>query len=204
GTADAVVMVEAGAREVSENEALSAIYAAHEEIKKIVALQHTLREMVGRPKRAFTAPEVDHAFEKDLVAKWRGKLTEAMQIKGKLESYATVDKVLEAIVAEVPAEDLPRREMAVGIFHEMPHTILHEEALSQGRRLDGRRFDEIRSITCEVGVLPRTHGSALFTRGETQALVTTTLGTSSDAQIIDWMEERTEKRFMLHYNFPPF
>jgi polyribonucleotide nucleotidyltransferase len=204
GTADAVVMVEAGAREVSENEALSAIYAAHEEIKKIVALQHTLREMVGRPKRAFTAPEVDHAFEKDLVAKWRGKLTEAMQIKGKLESYATVDKVLEAIVAEVPAEDLPRRKMAVGIFHEMQNTILHEEALSQGRRLDGRRFDEIRSITCEVGVLPRTHGSALFTRGETQALVTTTLGTSSDAQIIDWMEERTEKRFMLHYNFPPF
>src|SRR5262249_7070213 len=132
GTADAVVMVEAGAREVSENEALTAIYTAHEEIKKIVALQHRLREMVGRPKRAFTATEIDHAFEQELVAKWRGRLTEAMQIKGKLESYATVDKVLEAILGDVPAEDLARRKMAGGIFHEMQNTILHEEALAQG------------------------------------------------------------------------
>ena len=204
GTEQAVVMVEAGAIEVSEADVLGAIYAGHEEIKKIVALQHKLRGMVGTAKRAHAAPAVDPDLEKEIEAKWRGPLQEAMQIRGKRISYAAVDKVLEGIHAGIPEEEKDRRKQASGIFHELQNKILHEEALSHRRRLDGRRFDEVRAITCEVGVLPRTHGSALFTRGETQALVTTTLGTASDAQIIDWMEERTEKRFMLHYNFPPF
>ncbi len=204
GTSEAVVMVEAGANEVSEAEALGAIYAGHEEIKKLVALQRKLREMVGVPRRPFAAPEKNAQLERAIEEKWRGKLADAMMIRGKLISYAAVDKILEEILAEVPAEETANRREAVRIFHELQNSILHDEALERRRRLDGRAFDEIRQITCEVGVLPRTHGSALFTRGETQALVTTTLGTSSDAQIIDWMEERTEKRFMLHYNFPPF
>src|SRR5438093_8893635 len=204
GTGDAVVMVESGAQEVTWSEALGAIYAGHEEIKTLVALQHRLRETVGLPKRAFSPPAADEDLERAISSRWGGKLAEAMMIRGKLESYATVDRILEEILAEIPEEDTARRRESIHIFHELQNSILHEEILQRSRRLDGRRFDEIRAITCEVGVLPRTHGSSLFTRGETQALVTTTLGTSSDAQIIDWMEERTEKRFMLHYNFPPF
>jgi polyribonucleotide nucleotidyltransferase len=204
GTEGAVVMVEAGASEISETEVLGAIYAGHEEIKKLVAAQHRLREMVGLPKRSVPTAAPDHAFEQELEARWRQPLHDAMTIKGKRISYSAVDKVLEGILAEIPAEQIERRKAAARAFHEIQNKILHDEALLNKRRLDGRGFDEVRQITCEVGVLPRTHGSALFTRGETQALVTTTLGTSSDAQIIDWMEERTEKRFMLHYNFPPF
>jgi polyribonucleotide nucleotidyltransferase len=204
GTAEAIVMVEAGAKEVSEAEALGAIYAGHEEIKKLVAMQVKMREMVGAPKREFAPAKLSAERERDIEAKWRGKLADAMMIKGKLISYAAVDKVLEEIQAEMPADDPSAKREASHIFHELQNKILHEEVLSRSRRLDGRRFEEVRAITCEVGVLPRTHGSSIFTRGETQALVTTTLGTSSDAQIIDWMEERTEKRFMLHYNFPPF
>jgi polyribonucleotide nucleotidyltransferase len=204
GTDSAVVMVEAGALEVSEAEALGAIYAGHEEIRKLVALQRKLREMAGQPRRAFISPPADEELERSIESRYRDKLMTAMKIRGKLTSYAAVDQILEEILAELPADKPDAKRSAGRVFKEMENDILHQEVLSGGKRLDGRAFDEIRPITCEVGVLPRTHGSALFTRGETQALVTTTLGTSSDAQIIDWMEERTEKRFMLHYNFPPF
>ncbi|PYT07030.1 MAG: polyribonucleotide nucleotidyltransferase, partial [Acidobacteria bacterium] len=142
-----------------------------------------------------------------------GRLREAMMIRGKRDSYAAQDRLLEELLEQAPeeasgseeTEPAERQSQVKRIFHDVQNDILHHELLRpEGRRLDGRAFDEIRPITCEVGLLPRTHGSALFTRGETQALVTTTLGTSADAQIIDFMEEEGEKRFMLHYNFPPF
>ena len=131
-------------------------------------------------------------------------LTEAMRIRGKLENYDRVDEVLEELVASLPEGEVERRLEAKHIFKELKEKVLRDEAIERGHRLDGRAFDEIRPIWIEVGVLPRTHGSAVFTRGETQALVTCTLGTAEDAQKIESFEGETWKSFMLHYNFPPF
>ncbi len=128
-----------------------------------------------------------------------------MRVKGKLESYAQMKKVRDEYLATIPEDQADKRAAVAGVYDGLRERLLKREIFERGQRLDGRRFDEIRQITCEVGVLPRTHGSALFTRGETQALVTATLGTSEDAQIIDTVQEAEyRKRFMLHYNFPPF
>ena len=213
GTKSAVVMVEAGAREVSEADALKAIYTGHAEIQKIVAAIEALRAEVGTPKRTFTAKTIDPARAAAIRARAGRPLLDAMQIKGKRVSYAAQDALLGELVEAAAAQAAANpagptaselQSEVKRVFHDLQDEILHRELLQNHRRLDGRALDEIRPITCEVGVLPRTHGSALFTRGETQALVTTTLGTSADAQIIDFMEEEGEKRFMLHYNFPPF
>ena len=128
-----------------------------------------------------------------------------MRVKGKLESYARMKQVRDEYLATIPEEEADKRAAVPSVYDRLREKILRSEIFETGKRLDGRSFDEIRPITCEVGVLPRTHGSALFTRGETQALVTATLGTSEDSQIIDTVqEEEYRKRFMLHYNFPPF
>ena len=141
--------------------------------------------------------EIEGALAEPLLA--------AVRIKGKLESYAQMKKVKDEYVASIP-EDQPEKKAAfAAVYDGLREKLLKREIFEHGHRLDGRRFDEVRPITCEVGVLPRTHGSALFTRGETQALVTATLGTSEDSQIIDTVQEAEyRKRFMLHYNFPPF
>ena len=131
-------------------------------------------------------------------------LTEAMRIRGKLENYETVDQALKDLVASIPEGEAERKADAKAIFKELKEKVLREEVLTHGVRLDGRKFDEVRPIWIETGVLPRTHGSAVFTRGETQALVTCTLGTADDAQKIESFEGETWKSFMLHYNFPPF
>jgi polyribonucleotide nucleotidyltransferase len=131
-------------------------------------------------------------------------LTEAMRIRGKLENYDRVDQLLEELIAGIPEGEVERRTEAKAIFKELKEKVLRSEALERGKRLDGRAFDEIRAITIVVGVLPRAHGSAVFTRGETQALVTATLGTAEDQQKIEMVDGETWKRFMLHYNFPPF
>jgi polyribonucleotide nucleotidyltransferase len=206
GTESAVVMVEAGAREVKEAEALGAIYAGHEEIRRILGVISELQKQVGSTKRDFQPRLVDAALERDTRATVESRLRDAMMVPDKRLSYATQDQLLEEMIAAVPEGDdaIEKRAGIKKVFHDLQNEILHRALLEENRRLDGRRFDEIRPISCEVGQLPRTHGSSLFTRGETQALVTTTLGTSADAQIIDFMEEEGEKRFMLHYNFPPF
>src|SRR5207247_2866063 len=129
---------------------------------------------------------------------------EAMRIRGKVENYDRVDQVLDDLVAALPEGEVERRLEAKQIFKELKEKVLREEVLTHGVRLDGRKFDEVRAIWIETGVLPRTHGSAVFTRGETQALVTCTLGTAEDAQTIESFEGETWKSFMLHYNFPPF
>jgi polyribonucleotide nucleotidyltransferase len=131
-------------------------------------------------------------------------LTEAMRIRGKLENYDRVDELFDDLVTSLPEGEVQRKVEAKHIFKELKEKVLREEVLTHGVRLDGRKFDEVRPIWIELGVLPRTHGSAVFTRGETQALVTCTLGTADDAQKIESFEGETWKSFMLHYNFPPF
>ncbi len=205
GTADAIVMVESGAQELSEAEMVQALTEGHAVIKQIIQLQHELRSRVGKPKRTVTKKEVDPALKAEIEGAMGEPLYQAMRITGKLECYAKMKQVRDAYVASIP-EDQPEKKAAVpAVYDGLREKILRQEILGNGRRLDGRAFDQIRPITCEVGVLPRTHGSALFTRGETQALVTVTLGTSEDSQIIDTVQEPDhKKRFMLHYNFPPF
>ena len=204
GSADAVVMVEAGANEVSEAEMLEAILRGHDAIKEIVAAQVSLTAEMARPRRAVPAPNEPEGVRSRVTGAWKDKLAAAMRIKGKLESYAKVDELKKEMLEGFGDDDAATKKFASGLWYDLQDAILHEEILDKGIRLDGRRFDEIRPITCEVGVLPRTHGSALFTRGETQALVTVTLGTSADAQKLDWIEGESLRRFMLHYNFPPF
>ena len=148
--------------------------------------------------------EIGHDFYREVEEKVFVPLTEAMRIRGKLENYDRVDEALKDLVASIPEGEVERKVEAKAIFKELKEKVLREEVLTHGVRLDGRKFDEVRPIWIETGVLPRTHGSAVFTRGETQALVTCTLGTADDAQKIESFEGETWKSFMLHYNFPPF
>jgi polyribonucleotide nucleotidyltransferase len=184
---------------------VQALERAHAAIKEIVAGIDALAKQAGKPKRE---PAPVKEVSKDLVADVEGKvlgpLSAAMRIKDKLENYATVDKVLNEFVAGLSDDDPARKADAKSIAKGLKEKILRDEILERGQRLDGRKFDEIRTITIEVGVLPRVHGSALFTRGETQALVTATLGTADDQQKVESVDGEIWKRFMLHYNFPPF
>jgi polyribonucleotide nucleotidyltransferase len=204
GSRDAIVMVEAGAKEVPEAQMIGALEAGHAAIRQIVDEIEALSREVGKAKLAVEYKPYSAEFYREVEEKIYVPLSEAMRIKGKLENYDRVDQVLEDLVASFPEEDVQRRLEAKAIFKELKEKVLRDEVLERGRRLDGRRFDEIRPIWTEVGVLPRAHGSAVFTRGETQALVSTTLGTAEDQQKIEMVEGETYKRFMLHYNFPPF
>jgi len=205
GTEQAIVMVEAGASEISEQVMAEALVEGHRVIKEVVKLQQELRARVGKPKRPFAKKEHDGQIVAEIEKALEAPLYDAMRVKGKLESYAAMKKVRDEYVATIP-EDQPTKKAAVAsVYDSLRERLLKREIFERGQRLDGRAFDQVRQITCEVGVLPRTHGSALFTRGETQALVTATLGTSEDSQIIDTVQEAEyRKRFMLHYNFPPF
>jgi polyribonucleotide nucleotidyltransferase len=204
GSKDGLVMVEAGAKQVSEQQVVEALETAHTAIKQIVATIDDLARETGKKKLAFARKEIGHDFYREVEEKILVPLTEAMRIRGKLENYDRVDEVLEELVASLPEAEVERRLEAKHIFKELKEKVLRDEAIERGHRLDGRAFDEIRPIWSEVGVLPRTHGSAVFTRGETQALVTCTLGTAEDAQKIESFEGEAWKSFMLHYNFPPF
>jgi polyribonucleotide nucleotidyltransferase len=204
GSKEAIVMVEAGAKEVSEEEMVQALDHAHEAIKEIVSGIDALAKEAGKKKLEVRQKEYPKQLHDDVESKAYGPLAEAMRIKDKLENYASVDKVLADLLASIPETETERRADAKAIFKELKERVMRDEALERGKRLDGRAFDEIRPITIEVGVLPRAHGSAVFTRGETQALVTATLGTAEDQQKIEMVDGEIWKRFMLHYNFPPF
>ena len=205
GTEEAIVMVESGAHELPEAEMVRALVEGHNAIKQIIQLQKELRARVGKPKRAVVKKEIEAGLRHEIESALAGPLLEAMRTPGKLESYARMKAVRDAYLASIPEEQAERRAAVAPVYDALREKLLRTEILVNGRRLDGRRFDEIRPIHSEVGVLPRTHGSALFTRGETQALVTVTLGTSEDSQVIDTVQEPDyKKRFMLHYNFPPF
>ena len=204
GSREGLVMVEAGAKEASEEEVVQALEAAHNAIKRIVAVIDDLAKAVGKTKLAVPKKEIGTEFYREVEEKIYVPLSEAMRIRGKIENYDRVDQLLEDLIASLPEGEVQRKVEAKAIFKELKEKVLREEVLDRRVRLDGRKFDEVRSIWSEVGVLPRTHGSAVFTRGETQALVTCTLGTAEDQQKIEHVEGEMYKRFMLHYNFPPF
>jgi polyribonucleotide nucleotidyltransferase len=204
GTNDAIVMVEAGAKEVAEEEVIRAFEHAHAAIKEIVAEIDSLALEAGKKKVEIPKKEISREFYREVEERVYVPLSDAMRIKDKLENYGSVDQILADLVATIPEGEIERRTDAKHIFKELKEKVMRDEALERGRRLDGRRFDEIRPITIDVGVLPRTHGSTVFQRGETQALVTATLGTAEDQQKVETVDGETWKRFMLHYNFPPF
>ena len=206
GSKDGIVMVEAGAREVSEPEVVGALEAAHAAIKEIVGAIDELKASAGKKKIAVAGKDIDHDFHAEVESKMFGPLAEAMRIKNKLESYGTVDAVLSDYLSSLADDDVAAQRSADAkhIFHGLKEKVLRDEVLNKGVRLDGRKFDEIRPIWTEAGVLPRVHGSVVFTRGETQALVSCTLGTADDEQKVEHVTGEYYKRFMLHYNFPPF
>jgi polyribonucleotide nucleotidyltransferase len=205
GSKDGLVMVEAGSKEVTEEQVVEALEAAHAAIKKIVAVIDDLAKVAGKKKVATPKKkDVGHEFYREVEEKILVPLTEAMRIRGKLENYEQVEQLLVELVASIPEEEVERRTEAKAIFKDLKEKVLRDEVLDRRVRLDGRKFDEIRPIWIETSVLPRVHGSAVFTRGETQALVTCTLGTADDAQKIESFEGEQWKSFMLHYNFPPF
>jgi polyribonucleotide nucleotidyltransferase len=204
GTEDAIVMVEAGANEISEEMIVEALDFGHGIIRKLIGLQKELYGHIQPVKREFVKPVLDPAEVERIERDFTGKISEALHITGKMDSYARLDAVQNEIVNTVPEEEPARRLQADKIYQYVMEKVFRKEMLEENRRPDGRQFNEIRAITAEVSLLPRTHGSALFTRGETQALVTATLGTADDEQRMDTLEGESFKRFMLHYNFPPF
>jgi polyribonucleotide nucleotidyltransferase len=204
GTADGIVMVEAGAKEVPEEQMVQALERGHEAIKQIVAGIDALARQAGKKKQQVAKKEIGKEFYREVEEKVLVPLADAMRIQDKLENYGTVDQVLANLIATIPDDEVERKTDAKAIFKELKEKVLRDEILERGKRLDGRAFNQIRPITIEVGVLPRTHGSAVFTRGETQALVTSTLGTADDQQKVETVDGEQWKRFMLHYNFPPF
>ena len=210
GTADGIVMVESGAKETSEENVVGAIEFAHVEIKKICAAIEELVKLAGKTKRAVHEIELDHAYLSELTAQVGDKLRDALdtQKHPKFESYALVKEVKDELKKAIPSEDPHAHAHASKklskYFELLRENIFREQVLNDRIRPDHRAFDQIREVTVEVGVLPRVHGSALFTRGETQALVSATLGTTDDAQRMESYEGEQKRRFMLHYNFPPF
>jgi len=206
GHKDGIVMIESGAKEETEEVILGAIEFAHAEIKKIVAAIDELVSKAGKTKRSFVAPTIDEGYYDELKAKVGERLKDALDTKAhaKTDSYALVKKIKDELAAELPADD-PNAKKKLATYYELLRERLFREQVTKDRiRPDRRAFDEIREITIETSVLPRTHGSALFTRGETQALVTATLGTADDGQRLESYEGEKKKNFMLHYNFPPF
>jgi len=204
GTDAGIVMVESGAQQVSEAEVLAAIEFGHECCKKIATGIRQLMAKVGKAKMAYEPPAMNQELYDQLDKAARAELQDAMNTQKyeKLDSYKRVHDCKVKTIEALPEE---QKVEGKKLFDALKERIFRDEMLKDRRRPDGRRFDEVRNIDVEVGVLPRTHGSALFTRGETQALVTATLGTKDDEQRIELLDSsETSKRFMLHYNFPPF
>ena len=207
GSEEAIVMVEAGALEVSEDTVAEALAFGHEQVRRIIA---AIRELHGQlnPIKVVVPPlPFDEALAGQIEQKFGARLHDALDTAKhpKKESYHLVDEIKKEILVAIPEEDEDRRTLAARAFERLRENFFRDDILHHQRRPDGRAFDQIRKITCETGLLPRVHGSALFTRGETQALATLTLGTKEDMQRLDLLfETDTFKRFMLHYNFPPF
>jgi polyribonucleotide nucleotidyltransferase len=207
-TKDGIVMVESGSSEVSEETVINAIEFGHGEIKKIVEGIEQLVALAGKQKRTVTAPEFDTEYYSALSAKISDRLKDALDTSAhpKFESAALVKQIKDELAKAIAeGEDVPAAKKKLAKYYEaLRENIFRDQVTKERIRPDRRAFDQIRPITIEVGVLPRTHGSALFTRGETQALVTATLGTGDDSQRLETFEGEQRKRFMLHYNFPPF
>ncbi|HYU32699.1 MAG TPA: polyribonucleotide nucleotidyltransferase [Thermoanaerobaculia bacterium] len=205
GTEDAVVMVEAGANQLSEEVILECIFRAHAEIQTIVKAQHQLFREGDREKPMWAPPELyPEALYEQVRGDLSARLKAALFTRKKFERKDAVNAVVKPYLEQLPAEEPEKKGQVKKIISRLEEEILREVVLNERTRFDSRRLDEVRSIEIEAGILPRTHGSALFTRGETQALASATLGTSRDAQIIEEYEGESIQKFMLHYNFPPF
>jgi polyribonucleotide nucleotidyltransferase len=204
GSKDAIVMVEGGARIVPEGEILEALFAGHDAIGPLLQIQEELRREIGKAKRQVPLAELDHNIVRRVEELAQAKLKQALEIPEKLERYKRIAEVKDEVLGHAVAEFPDKQKDIKGAFEELKKNVFRGLVIHQERRIDGRGLKDIRPITCEVEVLPRTHGSAIFTRGETQALVVTTLGTASDEQRVDALIGEHFKKFMLHYNFPPF
>lgn len=207
GTEEAICMVECEAQEVAESIMVEALMFAHREIKRLCLWQKELGKALAIEKRVFEPLQLDEKLLKEIEKNYTDKLRTALDSTGrdKITVYSGIDALKKEVVESYPEDDPATRSMAGKVFGHLKEKIFREDMLGNKRRPDGRKFSEIRPITCEVGWLPRVHGSALFTRGETQAMVTTTLGTKMDEQYMDDIEKgEVKRRFMLHYNFPPY
>jgi polyribonucleotide nucleotidyltransferase len=204
GTDDSIVMVEGEAREISEETLIEAFGFAHPHIREIIRMQRRVIEAAGRPKRAWTPKAADPEIVAAVREGYTTRVNDAIRIAPKQEREAALRGLVEEAVAAW-AERFPEKKKEIhGVFHDVEKELMRRMILEEGKRADGRGYAEIRPITCEVGVLPRTHGSAVFTRGQTQALVVTTLGTSTDEQKIEELMGQSWKTFILHYNFPSY
>lgn len=206
GTRDGIVMIESGAKEIAEDRVVDAIEFAHEQIKKICSAIEDLVARAGKQKRQVSAVDSDEAYRAELSSRIGDRLKDALdtQKHPKFDSYALVKQIKDESKAQLPEGDAAAAKRFSKGFEALREKIFRDQVLNDRIRPDHRAFDQIRQVTVEVGVLPRVHGSALFTRGETQALVSATLGTTDDAQRLESYEGEQKRRFMLHYNFPPF
>lgn len=204
GTEDAVLMVEGGGLEITESVLLEALDIAHKEIKNVVNLQKQLVALIGKPKRPVTAPQLNEELMKAVSGSSLEKIKKAIVISDKLLRQDALNNILKDVVTELNTGEKDISKDISFLFNKLEKDLVRNMVLDQGTRADGRKADEVRKISADVGILPRAHGSALFVRGETQALAVVTLGTSEDEQRIDALEGESKKAFMLHYNFPPF
>jgi len=204
GTKEAIVMVEGGAKIVPETEVLEALFFGHKELQQLIAMQERLREKLGKPKIEFVAPEADAAIEARVKQIVGNRLEEVFSIREKAARRDAMDAVSADVKTALTAEFPEREGEGMKIYHDLEYSVSRQKLVRTKTRIDGRGLADVRPIECEVGFIPRAHGSALFTRGETQAIVTATLGTSQDAQRIDTLMDQSEKTFLLHYNFPPY
>jgi polyribonucleotide nucleotidyltransferase len=204
GSEDAIIMVEGSAKEVREEEILQAILFGHQSLKPVIALQNELRSKAGAAERVFEIQTPDSSLHEKMASLVNEKLREAYRISEKGKRRERLEELLAFAVKELGGEDVAAQKTAKGIFEKIDRALARRLILETKKRIDGRSFSDIRDISCEVGILPRTHGSALFTRGETQVLAVVTFGTSEDEQKINSLTGEIYKSFMLHYNFPPF
>ncbi len=204
GNEDGICMIEAGANEVGEEKIVEGLILAQEEIRKIVAAQRELFNQLSITKTEVKVKVQEAEKVKQVEDEIAAELLQAMQIKQKKASERASQEILNRLLARIPKENTEEIAATKDIFYNLEKKLVRDLVLNKGQRADGRAFNELRPISIEVGLLPRTHGSALFTRGETQSLATVTLGTFEDVQRLDGLGEEAEKRFMLHYNFPPF
>ncbi len=206
GSKDAILMVEGEAHEVSEDVMIDAIMFGHEQIQPIIGIQEELQQRCGKPKRDVIVPEIDQALQDQVESLALPKVQAALATKEKLARYSLMDSIVEEVTQELCNEESDEhRKKDIGkAIANLKKREMRSKILDDGIRIDGRSLNDIRHITCEIGILPRVHGSALFTRGETQALMVATLGTKEDEQMIDSLSGSYYKNFMLHYNFPGF
>ena len=213
GTRDAINMVEAGAREASEDDMLEALLFGHEAIKKLIAFEEEIIEEIGLPTMEYEKLEITSELRSEVDTYVRERLDKALRIKDKLEKYAAIDNLQEEVVEKYKNENEDTMKpdelnelltKVALIFHGIEYELFRNIVVKEKTRADGRAMDEIRPLSTDIDLLPRTHGSALFTRGQTQSLATVTLGALGEHQILDGLGIEDAKRFMLHYNFPPF